>query len=398
VIDNLLPTLVIVAGRVPEPIRSGLDLRLRAQIFALSKTFNVTLVAITSAPTAMTKLPATIVSLELEFDFSEPELIRSILAKPEEPFATLFDSTAARRIQQLITTLKPSTVIISRIQNWIYAETIRATTSAPLILDLDESAERLLQSFQNLSYRGITRSLHLRYTRAMALYEDVCLAEADEIWVSSQVEKIFLGEKKSNLPPVHIVVNSVAIPETRIPAKENSRPRIIFTGTFAYPPNLQAAIEIAHEIAPLMPEIDFVLAGSHASRSICKSIGGNVTIVSPVTDVQHLMIQSDVAILPIRAGGGTRFKALEAMAVGVPCVGTHVAFEGLGVRDGEEVILAETSADFVAAIRRVIGDAKLSQRLSRKAFAYVNENHSPSVLARDLSMCLPASESEDSNN
>ena len=380
-----LPNVIMVAGRVPEPIRSGLDLRVRAQLCALSRAFNVTLVAVAATHTPVSHFPVSVETLEVESDTSEPEFIHNLLRNPEEPYGSLFNVAAASRLQNLIGKLTPSATIISRLENWIYAGVVRAASPAPVILDLDESADRLLQSFPSLPYQGIARSLHLRFTRSMALYEHAARCEADAIWVSSPIEKEFLQDTAVGLPPVHVVVNAVDIPEDHLGKRMAERPSIIFTGTFAYPPNLYASQEIIQHIAPMLPGAKFVLAGSHAPKAIRESVGENVTVISPVSDMHQLMLEADISLLPIRAGGGTRFKALEAMAQGVPCIGTRVAFEGLGVQDRQHVILAETPSEFIDAIHQVLADRQLREAVTRRAKAHVRGLHSIPALTDGFS-------------
>jgi glycosyltransferase involved in cell wall biosynthesis len=74
-----------------------------------------------------------------------------------------------------------------------------------------------------------------------------------------------------------------------------------------------------------------------------------------------------VVIAPLRIGGGTRLKIVEAMAMGKPVVATPLGAEGLEVTDGEDILLADSAADFAGQVARVLGDATLARRLGEAA-------------------------------
>jgi glycosyltransferase involved in cell wall biosynthesis len=79
-------------------------------------------------------------------------------------------------------------------------------------------------------------------------------------------------------------------------------------------------------------------------------------------------------VIPLRIGGGTRIKAYEAMAMGKAVVSTRVGIEGLPVRDGENVVLADAPEDFAGAIARLLKDGAERERIARNARAYVEQH------------------------
>jgi glycosyltransferase involved in cell wall biosynthesis len=94
--------------------------------------------------------------------------------------------------------------------------------------------------------------------------------------------------------------------------------------------------------------------------------------------------------VPLRVGSGTRIKILEAFAHGVPVVATPLGAAGLGVTDGEQLLLAESPADFAAACVRLAADPTLRERLVRTAAAWVRAHHTPGAVARALLPILDA--------
>ena len=81
-------------------------------------------------------------------------------------------------------------------------------------------------------------------------------------------------------------------------------------------------------------------------------------------------------VVPIPAGSGTRFKVVEGLAMAKPMVSTAVGCEGIGVHDGEHLLVADAAADFADAVVRLFDDAELGQRLGEAGREYVDREYS----------------------
>jgi len=89
--------------------------------------------------------------------------------------------------------------------------------------------------------------------------------------------------------------------------------------------------------------------------------------------VTPYMQAATVYVVPLRVGGGTRFKVLDAMAHGNAIVSTALGVEGLGVHDETELLLADTPAAFAAAVLRLLADASQGARLGRQLGAQASQ-------------------------
>jgi glycosyltransferase involved in cell wall biosynthesis len=361
------PGVVMISGKLPEPVHSGLDLRIQSQITALSSFCDVTLVALHGLQGSGELAGIPFICLGGGEHPDPTSIAAHVLAHPKDPYGILFSAKLARNLRTVLESLKPTAIIFSRLQSWIYADSVRGIAQVPLILDLDESAARLSRSFQALDYSGIQRKLHLRFTAATAQYEAQVLTQPDLIWVSSELERSFIIDRFPHIRTVHVVVNAVSYVGEIVPRKRSDRFTVIFPANFAYPPNIRAAREIIDEISPQLPDMDFVLAGSFFPAELEKCRLSNVVVHSPVADMRSLLAAADAAVLPIRAGGGTRLKAIECFAYEVPVVATQVAMEGLEVEESVHYLRAESALEFGDHLRILRNDPSAAVPIKERA-------------------------------
>src|SRR5439155_8441529 len=123
------------------------------------------------------------------------------------------------------------------------------------------------------------------------------------------------------------------------------------------------------------PEAHLLVVGANPPRRTRLRATRQVTIVGRVPSVEPYFRQASAFVVPMRCGGGTRVKVLEAMLHGVPIVSTSLGCEGLAVRDGESVLFADTPETFAASVLRVCDDAALARRLAAGGAALVRAEY-----------------------
>lgn len=152
-------------------------------------------------------------------------------------------------------------------------------------------------------------------------------------------------------------------------ASRRGRGDILFVGNMGYLPNIDAATWFAGQIWPRLRDVlprplRFVIAGHGAPRELIGLARRRGIVVLGAFDTSAALYRrAALAIVPIRAGGGTRIKLLEAAKYGVPVVATRLGAEGTGFRSGHELLLADTERDFAAACTRLLTDFGLASRL-----------------------------------
>jgi polysaccharide biosynthesis protein PslH len=190
--------------------------------------------------------------------------------------------------------------------------------------------------------------------------------------------------------PLHVVPNGVDV--ERFARRPDSAARVpgslIFHGSMAHPPNEVAAEHLARELLPLVrarvPDATLRLVGREPTpRVLALGALDGVTVTGAVDDVRDELDRAAVYACPMLTGSGIKNKVLEAMANGLPVVGTPLAYGGLDVTDGVEGRIAETPDALAGAIAELLldpdGDAA---RIGAAGLAYVSEHRSWAATAR----------------
>ena len=154
---------------------------------------------------------------------------------------------------------------------------------------------------------------------------------------------------------------------------------LVFTGSMDWLPNEDAIQHFTKQIMPLIkeavPGVTLTVVGRNPYPSLLELSrrDPSVSVTGRVEDTRPYMESAAAYIVPIRVGGGTRLKIYEAMAMAKPVISTTVGAEGLPVRDGEHLLIADTPEEFAGAVVRVITDDALARDLGARASRAVRE-------------------------
>jgi len=178
-----------------------------------------------------------------------------------------------------------------------------------------------------------------------------------------------------------------AIYERSSGARHDVAVRLLFIGSFVHGSNRDAARWLVRRLAPELrtERVPFalVIAGLHAPPWLRKAGGAGVTVISDAPDLDPLYRSADIVLAPLPHGGATKTKTLEAMAWGLPVIGTPQAFTGVPQLDGEAFVVDPLDplrvAMRIAALR---DDPELRLHLGWAARDYVAAAHAPELAER----------------
>lgn len=170
---------------------------------------------------------------------------------------------------------------------------------------------------------------------------------------------------------------------------ECRRDGIVFVGGTSYFPNLDALRWFANAILPELRRkgcsADVHFIGRATADEIARYSGRNgLTLTGYVDDIRPLVNRAACFIVPLRVGGGTRLKLVDAWAMGKAVVSTTIGAEGLEAKDGENLLLCDSETDFADGVIRVLHDPELRTRLEAGARETAERIYSWDVIERDM--------------
>jgi glycosyltransferase involved in cell wall biosynthesis len=256
----------------------------------------------------------------------------------------------------------------------------------PLVVFDDHNCEYVLQerTFLNDLYSP-TRWPAAAYSfvqwRRLRRYEAQVCRCADRVLAVSQADARAL---KRLVPGLEVAVIPNGI-DTRVYLPAIAEPRaashsLVFTGTMDFRPNVDAVLWFTEKVWPLIqakvPGVHFCVVGQRPHRRLDPlREDRSVTLTGRVEDVRPYIADATVYVVPLRMGGGTRLKLLEAMAMSKPVVATRLGAEGYPITDGRELILADTPAEFAQAVVALVNSPARRTELGQTARSFVERQY-----------------------
>jgi polysaccharide biosynthesis protein PslH len=244
-----------------------------------------------------------------------------------------------------------------------------------------ESMRRYSESLNPLT--GLHRKAYARWTasRLAALERSVLGAAAGHIVCSSRErDQLLINSPGARIEVIENGVDNRLYAENALPGNIHRRNRLVFVGSMNYHANIDAVTKFVRYIWPSLrqrfPEWRLTLVGSDPTSAVL-ALGDQpgVEVTGRVPDVRPYYQEAIAAVVPLRMGGGTRLKILEAMAAGVPVVSTTIGTEGLAVTPGINILLADTDEDWLVKLSSLVTNpsqrtslAAAAQRLTRTSY------------------------------
>jgi polysaccharide biosynthesis protein PslH len=165
--------------------------------------------------------------------------------------------------------------------------------------------------------------------------------------------------------------------------------RILFVGSMDYHANVDGVVHFARTVWPAIhqekPGLSFTIVGRNPAAEV-RALAGlpGIEVTGRVDDVRPYYHEAMAAVIPLRVGGGSRLKIVEAMAAGVPVISTRLGAEGLAVRDGTDILLAHTTGEWVHALSVVLDRESRRRTLVASARALVRARYDWSSIGSTL--------------
>lgn len=197
-------------------------------------------------------------------------------------------------------------------------------------------------------------------------------------------------EEKGNIKPVHISPTGFDFSKlpSDLPTEQNTS-SLFHIGGLDWLPNQQGLIWFVSQCLPPIhkkfPELRFFIAGRNAPDWFVKSIQHPaVQFVGEVDNAYTFIAKHSIMVVPLLSGSGMRIKIIEGMALGRCIVSTSVGAEGIAYTHGKNMLIADSSADFVQQIEMLIANPEKCSTLGRQAAQLVTSIYDNKIIISDL--------------
>lgn len=270
------------------------------------------------------------------------------------------------------------------------AESVVPMQFARRIVDFDDIESEVYYAEANAALGVESTVIEWMTQRAQRRTENRCLKEFDTVWICSELDRRRLAEREPRAS-ISVIPNCVPLPEVLPPPGRSDRVNLLFLGKMSYDPNRDGAVwfvrEVLGKIRAQLPGVQVHLSivgfGPPPDVKALEEIG-NVVVTGGVETVDPYYRDADIVVAPIRAGGGTRIKILEAMSYGRPVVATEKGAEGIDVADGESILLGNSAEAFARACVELIRAPEKRASIARRGRQLVEKCYSDRVVGESV--------------
>ena len=375
----------------PWPTSNGSKLRIYNLLRGIAPFHQITLLSFAGRPDANPDAPelrALCKEIQTvpwrEFEARSWRARMGFLNSAPRSIVDTYSPEMAQKIEQALAARNYDLIIASQLTMASY---IRHFQKTPALFEEVEIGVFYEQSNQGASVKSrlrnkLTWAKHRRYLNNL-------LPRFKAATVVSEPEQRLLAHVALAYKTVEVIPNCITLDDYAAPKKPPQPNTLIFTGPFRYHANYDAMVWFLREVYPLIqeqiPDAHLYITGDHANLPLPPV--KNLTLTGFVDDIQSLIASTWVSLAPLRIGGGTRLKILEAIALGTPVVATSKGAEGLNLRHNEHLLIADAPAAFAKAVISLLKDPALRQRLGKAGFQLLQEQYNwPVVIPKFLTL------------
>jgi polysaccharide biosynthesis protein PslH len=386
--------ILVIANSLPYPMVSGDRIRNYNLMRLASSRHELSLAALVETPEdfdGVSRLQQFCTTVETaSFDKHSHlakalGMLRYALEGKPPDLSLLHSKELAGKIRQLVTRMDFDIVQIDS-RMGLYLETLPQNALCKSILmfpDFTFQQSRRISRIEQRWDRKIRRLLH---SVTMGYWEPRYAEKFDRCTTVSEKDRQLLMKANPRLE-VDVIPNGVDIDMYQplpLPTEKIS-PYLLFIGHMGYPPCVDAVLYFCREILPhirrMIDGAELWIVGRDPRPEVLELNGKGVHVTGRVKDVVPYYRQSAVCVVPLRAGGGTRLKILEAMALGRPVVSTTIGCEGLEVVDGEHLLIADNPMLFAEKTVRLLTERPLYQQISTEGRKLVVAKYDWNIIA-----------------
>ena len=313
--------------------------------------------------------------------------LKSVVTK--DPFAANWIKSPEmhNKVRRLVDNFRFDVAHFDTISLAVYKDDVG---DVPSILNHHNIESELMRRRSAIETNPAKKSYYRMEARKLLSYENAQCPRFNVNFAVSPEDRDLLHRSMPDLK-VEIVPNGVDTDYFRKTPGREVKNRLIFAGGMNWYPNRDAVTYFAREIWPRLSKVDGIqfsvsFVGASPPPEIVDLARNDSRVLIPgfVDDIRPLFDEAEIFICPMRDGGGTRLKILDAMAMEKPMVSTRLGCEGIAVEEGRHALLADDPTTFASGIVRLAVDAELRQRMAEEARRFVEAKFSWKVIGEKV--------------
>ena len=385
--------VLVLDEEIPYPPNAGKRIRTWNLLRSLAKRHSITLLCYGyPADPAATALQNAGISLR----FVEPKEILSGWRLYLSLFANLFSSYPFSVTKHYSSRFKKKLDALLEHESWDlihcewtpYARFIPRDSKFPVLISAHNVESQILALRARYSRTPIAKAFFWLQEWKMHRFERQSLCQASG--VASVGANDFEVMRSWGVKSISLVPNGVDLPAYSANQDAEHADEILLLGSLDWYPNADSLNYFIQKIFPIVrerrPEAKLRVVGRRPAQSLkkrCSKIPG-VEFVGEVEHVNDHLARATVVVVPLRIGGGSRLKILEALAAGKAVVSTSIGAEGLELVSGEHLIIADSPSEFATSVERLLASSEERHRLSAQGRLLVEQRYGWPEIAKRL--------------
>lgn len=410
--NNSRLKILFISAHTPKPDGAGSEKRAWAHLLALSKSGAVNLCILTSKgvvnASENTHLNGLVSKVSVltakKFDLTVSNIPGKSLLKELIFGSSLKYSLSKGSVENLNALLQVNNFDVLFCFRWQagwvakkYCNTVRKSTK--IFVDLDDIDSKAMERQLSVDQASLGKELRLIYQLRIRRQQSIeqKLAKFSHILIiCSDSDNTNLSDRFSCCE-VATIPNCIAIPDMKqtILANKKNQLTLLFVGTMSYLPNEDAILYFHKQIYPeikrqLNPtKLVLNIVGFSPSKHIQSlSDGDGIVVTGGVDSVEPYYLDADLVICPIRHGGGTRIKILEAMSYGCATVSTVIGAEGIDVEHNKNILLSDNTIQFQEHCVELLRNKELRSELGKAGKKLVTQKYSINVIIKKIQQLI----------
>ncbi len=285
-----------------------------------------------------------------------------------------FQTNIKKKVLSKIKAFQPDHIYCQLIR---VSEYVKDIHNIPKTLDyMDAFSKGMLRQIEH--HKFLKKYLIKNEAERLKQYENRIFDYFDHHTIISQQDKEFINHKDNH--KIAVIENGIDESFFEYKSEKDKSYDIVFVGNLNYTPNVLCCKFIIEELYPILknkkPDLSILLAGANPQSKIISMANdrNGITVSGWVEDIRESYLSGKIFIAPLFIGTGLQNKLLEAMALGVPCVTTALANNALGAKPDVEILIANSTSEFIEQIELLLQNEQKYNALVTAAKKFVSQN------------------------